>query len=68
MPSVDVKFIRGVFCAEEKTRIIEEISRVFARAKGAEFAEGTWIVIHELGNSNWGEGGAVFEMEFVARS
>ena len=68
MPFVEVKSIKGVFSAEEKTRIIEETTDVFARMKGSEFAEGTWVVINELGNGNWGEGGAVLEKESVTKS
>jgi len=61
MPFVEVKSIRGVFSAEEKTRVIEESTGVFARIKGRESAEGTWVVINELGDGNWGAGGAVLE-------
>lgn len=65
MPFVEVKSIRGVFSAEEKARIIEETTDVFARMKGDEFAAGTWVVINELGNGDWGEGGKVLRKENV---
>jgi 4-oxalocrotonate tautomerase len=65
MPFIDVKTIRGVFSPEEKPEIIEEITNVFARMKGDEFAAGTWVVINELDNGNWGEGGAVLQAEQV---
>ena len=38
MPFVEVKSIRGVFSGEEKARVIEEITDVFARMKGDDFA------------------------------
>ena len=65
MPFVEVKSIRGVFSAEEKPQVIEEITDVFARMKGDKFAEGTWVVINELDDGNWGEGGAVLKAEHV---
>jgi len=59
MPFVEVKSIRGVFSSEEKTRVIEDVTNVFARMKSDKFAEGTWVVINELDDGNWGEGGSV---------
>ncbi len=68
MPFVEVKTIRGVFSSEEKPRIIKEITDVFARMKSDEFASGTWVVINELDDGNWGEGGSVLEAEHVPQS
>ena len=65
MPFVEVKSIRGVFSTEEKSKIIREITDVFARMKGNEFAAGTWVVVNELDDGNWGEGGSVLEAEHV---
>ena len=59
MPFVEVKSIRGVFSTDEKTRVIKDVTEVFARMKSDRFAEGTWVVINELDDGNWGEGGAV---------
>jgi 4-oxalocrotonate tautomerase len=68
MPFVEVKSIRGVFSSEEKSRVIEEITQVFASMKGDEFAAGTWVVINELDNGNWGEGGSVLKAEKVPQT
>jgi 4-oxalocrotonate tautomerase len=65
MPFVEVKSIRGVFSNEEKARVIEETTGVFARMKGEAFAAGTWVVINELDDGNWGEGGEVLRKENV---
>ena len=65
MPFVEVKSIRGVFSREEKARVIEETTEVFARMKGEEFAAGTWVVVSELDDGNWGEGGEVLRKENV---
>jgi 4-oxalocrotonate tautomerase len=59
MPFVEVKSIKGVFTAEEKTQIIKDITNVFAQMKNDKFAEGTWVVINEVDDGNWGEGGSV---------
>jgi len=47
--------------------IIEKITNVFGRMRGDEFAEGTWVVINELDDGNWGEGGTVLNKGFVPR-
>jgi len=65
MPFVEVKSIKGVFSAEEKSQIIEEITDVFARMKGVEFASGTWVVVSEIDDGSWGEGGSVLKAEHV---
>jgi len=59
MPFVEVKSIRGVFSSEEKTQVIKDITNVFAKMKSDQFAEGTWVVVNELDDGNWGEGGSV---------
>jgi 4-oxalocrotonate tautomerase len=68
MPFVEVKTIRGVFSTEEKSQIIEGITGVFARMKSDEFAAGTWVVVNELDDGNWGEGGAVLNADHVPES
>ncbi len=65
MPFIEVKTIRGVFSTEEKSQIIKETTDVFARMKGDEFAAGTWVVINELDDGYWGEGGSVLKAENV---
>jgi 4-oxalocrotonate tautomerase len=65
MPFVEVKSIRGVFSPEEKAKIIEETTAVFGRMKGDAFAAGTWVVVNELDDGNWGEGGEVLRKEAV---
>ena len=67
MPFVEVKSIRGVFTPDQKSTIIGEITDVFSRMKGEKFASGTWVVINELDDGNWGEGGQVLEAEHVPR-
>jgi 4-oxalocrotonate tautomerase len=65
MPFIEVKTIRGVFSSEEKSQMIEEITSVYARMKGDEFAAETWVVVNELDDGNWGEGGAVLKAEML---
>ncbi len=68
MPFVEVKSIEGVFSTEEKAEVIGEITNVFARIKNAEFANGTWVVVNELANGGWGEGGSVLKANKVPDS
>jgi 4-oxalocrotonate tautomerase len=67
MPFIEVKIIKGVFSTEEKSQMIGEITSVFARMRGDEFAAGTWVVVNELDNGNWGEGGSVLMAEHVPK-
>jgi 4-oxalocrotonate tautomerase len=68
MPFIEVKIIKDVLSTEEKSQVIEEITSVFARMKGDEFAAGTWVVVNELDDGNWGEGGSVVRAEHVPKS
>jgi len=68
MPFVEVKSIEGVFSAEQKAQVIGEITNVFARIKNEEFAKGTWVVVNELRNGDWGEGGSVLKADEVPDS
>ena len=65
MPFIEAKTIKNVFSAEEMPQIIKEITDIFGRMRGDEFAEGTWVVINEMGDGHWGEGGAVLMKENV---
>ena len=67
MPFVEVKSVRGVFSPEQKSQIIEETTAIYARMKGDEFASGTWVVINELDDGNWGEGGKVLEADYIPK-
>ena len=67
MPFIEVKSIRGVFSPEQKAEVISGITDVFARMKGEEFAEGTWVVINEMHDGNWGEGGVVLHADLVPK-
>ena len=68
MPFIEIKTIKGVFSTDEKSRMIKDVTDVFANMKDDEFAEGTWVVVNELGNGDWGEGGAVLKAEHVPKS
>jgi phenylpyruvate tautomerase PptA (4-oxalocrotonate tautomerase family) len=36
--------------------------------QGDEFAAGTWVVVNELEEGNWGEAGSVLKVEHVLKS
>jgi len=68
MPFIEVRIIKDVLSTEEKSQVVEEITGVFARMKGDEFAAGTWVVINEIADGNWGEGGSVVRAEHIPKS
>ena len=63
MPFIKVNIIRGVLSKEQKAQVIAEVTDVFGRMMGDEFAAGTWVVVNEIDNGNWGEGGKVLDVE-----
>ena len=65
MPFVEVKSIKGVFSSEEKTRIIRDVTDVFGQMKSEKFAEGTWVIVNEIDDGSWGEGGSVLYADHV---
>jgi len=65
MPFVEVKSIRGVFSTEQKSQIIKDVTDVFGEMKSEKFAEGTWVVISEIEDGSWGEGGSVLYADHV---
>jgi 4-oxalocrotonate tautomerase len=65
MPFIEVKSIRNVFSAEEKTQIVKEVTDIFGRLRGNEFADGTWVVISEIEDGHWGEGGVILYKDEV---
>ena len=65
MPFIEVKAIKGVFSGEEKQQIIEEVTGVFGRLKGDDFVQGTWVVINEHDDGNWGEAGIIVTRDDV---
>jgi 4-oxalocrotonate tautomerase len=57
MPLIDVQVMEGVFSAEEKAQIIENVTQGFAKVAGETLKQATSVRIHEIKSGDWGYGG-----------
>jgi 4-oxalocrotonate tautomerase len=60
MPSIDIQVLEGVFSAEEKARVIQDVT---AGVAGATIGANTSVRIHEIGSGAWGYGRVVLTTE-----
>ena len=57
MPLVDIQLIDGVFGADEKRRMIEEVTDTMVRIEGEAMRNVTWVRVQETASGAWGIGG-----------
>ena len=57
MPLINVKIIEGVFSAEQKTRIIRNLTDAMVEIEGEGMRPVTWTVIEEVKSGDWGIAG-----------
>ena len=57
MPLVDIQLIEGVFSANEKARMIRDVTDAMVAIEGETLRGVTWVRVHEIGEGNWGIGG-----------
>lgn len=57
MPLINVKVIEGVFSAEQKTRIIRNLTEAMVEIEGEGMRPVTWTVIEEVKSGDWGIAG-----------
>jgi 4-oxalocrotonate tautomerase len=65
MPLITVKLIEGVFDAEEKHEMIEQLTETMVGIEGESMRGVTWVVIEEIGSGEWGLGGKALTTEAV---
>jgi 4-oxalocrotonate tautomerase len=65
MPFVNVKFIEGVFDADQKREIVERLTETMVGIEGENMREVTWVVLEEVRSGNWGMGGRTLSTEDV---
>ncbi|MBS0379991.1 MAG: 4-oxalocrotonate tautomerase family protein [Proteobacteria bacterium] len=53
MPLINVKIIEGVFSAEQKTRIVRDLTDALVRIEGESMRPVTWAVIEEVRSGDW---------------
>ncbi|MGM0583944.1 MAG: tautomerase family protein [Pseudomonadota bacterium] len=57
MPLVDIELIEGVFDADQKRRMITEVTDAMVRVEGEALRGTTWVRIHEVASGDWAIGG-----------
>ena len=65
MPLITVKLIEGVFDAEEKHEMIEQLTETMVSIEGESMRGVTWVVIEEIKSGEWGLGGKALTTEAV---
>jgi len=57
MPLVNVKVIEGVFDAEQKQRIVRDLTEAMVEIEGENMRPVTWVIVEEVTSGEWGVGG-----------
>jgi 4-oxalocrotonate tautomerase len=57
MPLVDIQLIEGVFSADEKRRMIENVTEAMVQIEGEAVGGVTWVRIQEFASGAWGIAG-----------
>lgn len=57
MPIIDVKVIEGVLSTEQKQKIAQGFTDVFAGVAGLAARPVTWVVIQDVASGQWTMGG-----------
>ena len=57
MPLIDVHLIENVFTAEQKRRIISDLTEAMVAIEGENMRGVTWVKISEVSSGEWGIGG-----------
>jgi 4-oxalocrotonate tautomerase len=65
MPFVNVKFIEGVFDADQKRETVECLTETMVGIEGENMREVTWVVLEEVRSGDWGMGGKTLSTEDV---
>jgi len=65
MPSIDIQVLEGVFSAEEKKQIIQNVTEAFGQVAGQTIKQGTSVRIHEIKSGSWGYAGNILTTEIA---
>src|SRR5689334_21653455 len=57
MPLVNVKLIEGVFDAEQKQRIVRDLTEAMVEIEGENMRPVTWVIVEEVTSGEWVIGG-----------
>jgi 4-oxalocrotonate tautomerase len=65
MPFIDIKVIAGTFSAEEKRRLVEDVSEAVIGIEGEALRPVTHVAITETPSGGWAVGGKALTTEEV---
>jgi 4-oxalocrotonate tautomerase len=65
MPVIDVKVMEGVLTTEQKQRIAQGFTDVFADIAGTAARPVTWVLIQDVASGQWTMGGDAVTTEGV---
>jgi 4-oxalocrotonate tautomerase len=65
MAFIQVKLIAGVFTAPQKREIVERLTDAMVEIEGENMRQGTWCVIEEVADGQWGVGGQTLTADDV---
>ena len=57
MPFVNVKLIKGVFDADQKQKMLEQLTDTMVSIEGESMRSVTWVTIDEVESGDWAIGG-----------
>lgn len=57
MPLVDIELIEGVFDADQKARMIADVTDTMVAIEGEAMRGVTWVRVHEVAEGEWAIGG-----------
>jgi 4-oxalocrotonate tautomerase len=57
MPLVSVKLVEGVFSAEQKQRIVRDLTETMVAIEGENMRPVTWVLVEEVKSGDWGIAG-----------
>ena len=57
MPLVNVKLVEGVFSAEQKQRIVRDLTETMVAIEGENMRPVTWVLVEEVKSGDWGIAG-----------
>ena len=65
MPLINVKVIEGVFDAEQKRRIVTNLTEAMVEIEGENLRPVTWVIVEEVLTGDWGIAGNPLTTEDV---
>lgn len=65
MPLIEVKVLEGVFSAEQKQHMVEELTTAMVGIEGESMRGVTTVIVEEIRSGSWGIGGRALTTQDV---